>query len=377
MELNFDAQVRVTEALLPLLRRSAPSAIVNVASTAGRVARGGTGSYSASKFALAGWTDALHLEEASNGVHVGLVLPGFVATEGFPQRELVGRMLTRWIVSTPDKRRRGDPRRRPGRQSRALRAAAVLAGCGGAGRRAAARDAGAAWSRRQAAGDDDAPRLDRSLRTPTALPAPRPACRLRCVPYATLRYEVADAVATIALDQPDTRNALSDAVLGELLQAFERARDDDAVRCVVLGLDARHGLLQRRRPRELRDRRHDALPARLRAHLAARQAGHLRGRRTRARRRARARAGLRSRRRLRARDVRHAGDQRRPVSVHGLGAARPQRRAQDVQRAAAAGRAHRRARGPPRGHRQPRRRAGAARRAPSPSGRSSLRAGLR
>ncbi|MGH2899305.1 MAG: SDR family NAD(P)-dependent oxidoreductase, partial [Solirubrobacteraceae bacterium] len=39
MELNFDAQVRLTEALLPLLRRSAPSAIVNVASTAGRVSR--------------------------------------------------------------------------------------------------------------------------------------------------------------------------------------------------------------------------------------------------------------------------------------------------------------------------------------------------
>ncbi len=30
MELNFDAQVRLTEELLPLLRRSAPSAIVNV-----------------------------------------------------------------------------------------------------------------------------------------------------------------------------------------------------------------------------------------------------------------------------------------------------------------------------------------------------------
>ena len=46
MELNFDAQVRVTEALLALLRGSAPSAIVNVASTAGRVGRGGTGAYS-------------------------------------------------------------------------------------------------------------------------------------------------------------------------------------------------------------------------------------------------------------------------------------------------------------------------------------------
>ena len=103
MELNFDAQVRLTEALLPLLRRSAPSAVVNVTSTAGRVARGGTGAYSASKFAFTGWTDALHLEEAANGVHVGMVLPGFVATEGFPQRELVDRLLTRWIVSTPEK----------------------------------------------------------------------------------------------------------------------------------------------------------------------------------------------------------------------------------------------------------------------------------
>jgi short-subunit dehydrogenase len=103
MELNFDAQVRLTEALLPLLRRSAPSAIVNVASTAGRVSRANSGAYSASKFALVGWTDALHLEEAPHGVHVGLVLPGYVATEGFPQRELVVSRLTRWLVSTPDR----------------------------------------------------------------------------------------------------------------------------------------------------------------------------------------------------------------------------------------------------------------------------------
>jgi enoyl-CoA hydratase len=53
--------------------------------------------------------------------------------------------------------------------------------------------------------------------------------------YETLRYAVADSgVATITLDQPDTRNALSDAVLDDLLAAFAAARDDDAVRCVVL-----------------------------------------------------------------------------------------------------------------------------------------------
>jgi enoyl-CoA hydratase/carnithine racemase len=53
--------------------------------------------------------------------------------------------------------------------------------------------------------------------------------------FDTLRYEVADSgVATVTLDQPETRNALSDQVLDELIGAFESARDDDAVRCVVL-----------------------------------------------------------------------------------------------------------------------------------------------
>jgi len=102
MAINFDAPVRLTEALLPLLRASAPSAIVNVASTAGRVARAGTGAYSASKFALAGWSDSLWAEERAHGVHVGLVLPGFIATEGFPQTELTEKRLTRWAVSTPE-----------------------------------------------------------------------------------------------------------------------------------------------------------------------------------------------------------------------------------------------------------------------------------
>ena len=103
MELNFDAVVRLTEALLPLLREAAPSAIVNVASTAGRVSRARSGAYSASKFALIGWTEALHLEERGHGVHVGMVLPGFVATEGFPATELRQKALTRWIVSKPEK----------------------------------------------------------------------------------------------------------------------------------------------------------------------------------------------------------------------------------------------------------------------------------
>jgi short-subunit dehydrogenase len=70
---------------------------------AGRVSRPGSGAYSASKYALIGWTEALQIEERRHGVHVSLVLPGFVATEGFPQRELLAHAATRWMVSRPEK----------------------------------------------------------------------------------------------------------------------------------------------------------------------------------------------------------------------------------------------------------------------------------
>jgi enoyl-CoA hydratase len=49
-----------------------------------------------------------------------------------------------------------------------------------------------------------------------------------------VRYEVADGVATVAMNDPYTRNALSDEMLDGLLDAFARAREDDDVRCVVL-----------------------------------------------------------------------------------------------------------------------------------------------
>jgi 3-hydroxypropionyl-coenzyme A dehydratase len=55
------------------------------------------------------------------------------------------------------------------------------------------------------------------------------------VAYETILYDVAgNGVATITLNQPDTRNALSNEVLTDLIAAFEAARNDDAVRCVVL-----------------------------------------------------------------------------------------------------------------------------------------------
>jgi short-subunit dehydrogenase len=102
MDLNFDAQLRVTEALLPTLRAAAPSSVLIVSSVSGKVARPGAGAYSASKFALGGWAEALRSEEAAHGVHVGVILPGFISTEGFPQKELTGSWTTRWLVGKPE-----------------------------------------------------------------------------------------------------------------------------------------------------------------------------------------------------------------------------------------------------------------------------------
>ena len=52
--------------------------------------------------------------------------------------------------------------------------------------------------------------------------------------FEKIRYEVAEHVATITLDDPETRNALSVELLGELITALESARDDEDVRVVVL-----------------------------------------------------------------------------------------------------------------------------------------------
>ena len=53
--------------------------------------------------------------------------------------------------------------------------------------------------------------------------------------YETILYDVAESgVATITLNQPDTRNALSAELLGELIEALESAKQDPDVRCIVL-----------------------------------------------------------------------------------------------------------------------------------------------
>ncbi len=79
-EINFWAVVRLTRALLPVLRRSDAAQIVNMSSLFGLVAPPGQVAYAASKFAVRGFGQALRLELDGTSVGVTTVHPGGVAT---------------------------------------------------------------------------------------------------------------------------------------------------------------------------------------------------------------------------------------------------------------------------------------------------------
>ena len=77
---NVTAVSELTRLLLPALR-TARGTVVAVNSGSGFNAKGERGAYSASKFALRAWTDALRQEETGHGVRVSAVHPGRVDTD--------------------------------------------------------------------------------------------------------------------------------------------------------------------------------------------------------------------------------------------------------------------------------------------------------
>ena len=80
MAVNFRAVVILTHTLLPSLVATRGSHIANVSSLFGIIAPAGQTAYSASKFAVRGFGDALRLELAEQGVGVTTVHPGGIAT---------------------------------------------------------------------------------------------------------------------------------------------------------------------------------------------------------------------------------------------------------------------------------------------------------
>ena len=54
------------------------------------------------------------------------------------------------------------------------------------------------------------------------------------MPFESIRYDVADGIATITLDRPDKLNAFTAKMMEEMIAAFDRIDADDAVRAVIV-----------------------------------------------------------------------------------------------------------------------------------------------
>ncbi len=87
MEVNFFAPVELIRIALPVLRNGRKPMIVNVSSVLGHFAVPNKSEYSASKFALHGFSDALRMELMSDGIDVLLVSPSTTTTEFFDKAE--------------------------------------------------------------------------------------------------------------------------------------------------------------------------------------------------------------------------------------------------------------------------------------------------
>jgi short-subunit dehydrogenase len=80
LEINILGMHEITRTFLPLLRKN-KGRIINIGSTASFFAGPGSSAYTASKFAVRGYTDCLRIEVAPFGMHVALIAPGAIESK--------------------------------------------------------------------------------------------------------------------------------------------------------------------------------------------------------------------------------------------------------------------------------------------------------
>ncbi len=103
-ETNFFGQVAMAQAVLPVMRRQRAGHIITLSSISGLHAGFGISSYSASKFALEGWSEALRLEANALGIKVVLVEPGSFQTDIWTRNAVLGQKA---LDGTSPNRERG------------------------------------------------------------------------------------------------------------------------------------------------------------------------------------------------------------------------------------------------------------------------------
>ena len=100
---NYLGGVWCLRAFASGLRRAAPSHVVNLVSVAGTVAFAPAGAYAASKHAQLAFSRSTAALLRGSGIQVHTVMPGFVETEGFPQRAtLRSPLLRRFVIEADD-----------------------------------------------------------------------------------------------------------------------------------------------------------------------------------------------------------------------------------------------------------------------------------
>jgi short-subunit dehydrogenase len=101
IRINYLGGVWCLRAFAPGLRAGAH--VVNLVSVAGTVAFAPAGAYAASKHAQLAFSRSTAALFAGTGIHVHTVMPGFVETEGFPQRaKLRSGLLRRFVIEADD-----------------------------------------------------------------------------------------------------------------------------------------------------------------------------------------------------------------------------------------------------------------------------------